>query len=535
MASLINVEKSQYLNQNIDSYTTNKVGQYSKFLEKNPIFVTWLSINNVETRTDVGTGGVMDEIGPKSPIRYNCVKELPVYNIPDLKPQSIYEEQGYDIELELSDAVLLPGTIIPQVGDFLILTLPNSYEVAFQVNAFDYNSIQSRDFYLFSAHAKYTAMNGDHLLKRFMPQIVDSFSCVFDNIGTEDKCLLRDDDLDEMTATLKLLTELTEMYRKNFFDKTTGNFVCTNNDENPNKREKAEGFWLYDKYVERFILDSQIYFDQTGVDTCVFAPGDLLDPHDRVYVRTLFYAVLKKDTAFLCRYPWYFQDSIHRVLSTFIVNHIPCKSVVLHLTDYPLIYGQSDGLDSTYLLPYFPHRLIHEIIDTNDAADEGGGDGDDEDDKDFKHCYYYKNYADLPKKTDSVAFNPTNIDTNVEGMTRAQIIAELNANSGLSSNSSNDTSSSTTPDEPVVEPTEETHEEEEPKVDYDEKAKDSEYEYTYLDEIIFAYLTGQTPSIDRKKLVKFALQVNNYVYRAMPLVIYIVKQYYLSYFKGDLD
>ena len=57
MAKIINVEKSQYLTQNIETFTQNKVGQYSKFLDKNPIFITYLAINSVQSRSDVGTGG----------------------------------------------------------------------------------------------------------------------------------------------------------------------------------------------------------------------------------------------------------------------------------------------------------------------------------------------------------------------------------------------------------------------------------------------------------------------------------------------
>ena len=91
MAKIINVEKSQYLTQNIENYAHNKVGQYSKFLDKNPIFVTWLSINRVKSRNDVGTGGIESDVGPKSPIRYNRINGIPTYNIPDLKPETIFD------------------------------------------------------------------------------------------------------------------------------------------------------------------------------------------------------------------------------------------------------------------------------------------------------------------------------------------------------------------------------------------------------------------------------------------------------------
>ena len=45
MAQILNVEKPQYINQVIDIYAKNKIGQYSKYLEKAPTYVTYYHIN----------------------------------------------------------------------------------------------------------------------------------------------------------------------------------------------------------------------------------------------------------------------------------------------------------------------------------------------------------------------------------------------------------------------------------------------------------------------------------------------------------
>ena len=117
MAKIINVEKSQYLTQNIETFTQNKVSQYSKFLDKNPIFITYLAINSVQSRSDVGTGGVESDVGPKSPIRYNQINGLPAFNIPDLRPGINFDENGYDLELDLTDVTLLPNTkVLPSIS-----------------------------------------------------------------------------------------------------------------------------------------------------------------------------------------------------------------------------------------------------------------------------------------------------------------------------------------------------------------------------------------------------------------------------------
>ena len=50
--NFIDVEKNEYLTDNIERYTSNKVNQYAKFLDKNPIFITYLAINDILTRYD---------------------------------------------------------------------------------------------------------------------------------------------------------------------------------------------------------------------------------------------------------------------------------------------------------------------------------------------------------------------------------------------------------------------------------------------------------------------------------------------------
>lgn len=517
MARIINVEKSQYLTQNIENFTQNKVGQYSRFLDKNPLFVTWLSINRIQSRHDVGTGGVESDVGPKSPIRFNQVNGLPTYNVPELKPDVDYGENGYDINMDISDGTLLPGTIHPQVGDYLIIKLPNSEELAFRVNQFSYNTIQSNDFYQYSADLKYT---GKNLLERFKGQIVDTFETIFDNIGTEDKCFIRSTDVDKIKNVGLLFKELRDHYRMIFFDEETGNFVCKVNDENPDKTDTES--WLYDKYTEKFIMDSEIYFSELNdPDSIVLVTADIEGDLKKLYLQTLYSAVLRKDTAYLSRFPWYYQVAIQKPLSVFRLNSILCNSVTLHLTNYPLLDGHSDGLDSTYLMQYMPHALIHKILDDDIYEDE------------IIHKYdpdkCWK-FSELNEESFSEPYDSDDeIDTTDEDL----------GDEAISEDDTEDLDE-TEKNEPVEEVIKTCHgctregctlRDLEDGQAYYHPCLDEEYQMTYIDDLIYQFMMGLNLDIDRRKLVQFALQDNNYCYRMMPIVIYIIMQYYNSYFK----
>lgn len=445
MSKIINVEKAQYLSENISTYAQNKVGEYSKFLDKTPFFVTYLAINSNLSRHDVGTGGVASDIGPKSPIRYNQINHFPVFNIPDLKPDIEFDESGYNIQLEINDGVILPNTIKPKVGDYIIISLPNMVELVFRVNQPGYNTIQSNDFYTFSADLKFT---GENQISRFNSQIVEEYETIFDNIGTEDKCFILVSDVEKLKNIGKLIEELKSYYLRNFFDSETGCFVCKVNDEDI----ENNGYWYYDKYVEKFIMDSEIYLGDNQ-DSIALAPADIIEQSELWYPRTLFYAILKKDTSYLGRFPYCYQVPIQKLNSVFNIFHIKCKSINLHITDYELFDNHSDGLDSEYLYRYFPHGLIREILDNDDIDDN------------IEHKYDpHSCWKD---------------DKNIE-------------------------------------------------YDYERP-----YELTYLDEIIYNYLSNIPMEIDRKKLISFTMKICNYTYKVMPMIIYIITEYYNSYFKTD--
>ena len=146
MGSLIKVEQSSYTNEIIDTYASNKVGQYSKYLNLTPTYVTYLAVNKIHSRADTGTGSVYSEIGYNSPLRFNMIKGLPVYNLPVLTPDVLYDESGMDLQLELSDIVLLPNTVKPSVPDYMVIHLPEGNQALFRVNEFRYGTIQSNDF-----------------------------------------------------------------------------------------------------------------------------------------------------------------------------------------------------------------------------------------------------------------------------------------------------------------------------------------------------------------------------------------------------
>lgn len=565
MAKIINVEKSKYLNDNIQVYTSNKVGQYSKFLDKNPLFITYFHINEIQSRTDVGTGGVKSDLGSSSPIRFNQINNLPVYNIPDLKPDVEYGENGYDIEMELSDVVLLPNTIKPMTGDYMLIVLPNTIEFLFRVNGFGYNTIQSNDYYTFSADLKHT---GHNLISKLQNQIVDVYETIFENIGTDDKCFILQQDVKKIQNIGKLFLELRDTYYNNFFDIQTGTFVCKNNDITPMNES-----WYYDKYVEKFIMESGIYYTENDEHSIVLNCCDLETPDmNSLFMQTLHYAVLNHTIDYLSSHTYGYQVGIQKRFSPFIIYHLNCKGINLVITKDELVPNHSDALDCGLMHEYFHHDLIRAIKgepepvfpeEPEEVVPEIPDENPDgstiippvDDDSDIEKDENTENDTNNPEQNnpddsdnisvsegvvpespetetpnngeinDNIEQNPTDETTRTENNPTVNEGNDDNTEDGdiIIDTEIPEGGESVIPQQPIEPDIEEPVEPEEVIDEYETDF--------YLDKIIYQYLTNRMLDIDRKQLIPYMLKVDNYTYMMMPLVMYVIMKYYDSYFE----
>lgn len=344
MAKIIKVEQSGYINKAIDIYAANKVGQYSKFLDKNQVFVTYFPINQVMSRADTGLGGVSEELGSGSSLRYNKIKNFPVYNIQELRPDIDYDEMGADLSLEMSGVIVLPGTIKPMAGDYLLITLPQSREALFRVTNFSFNTIQSNDFYTIDIELK--RVGKDVEADAFKGILVDSFETIFENIGTEDKCFIRTDDVTAINTIADFYETLKDFYYKSYFNDNLGGFVYENLFEDSNAI-------YYDMYLEEFIKRTGIY---EGDYTIYLSGLDVKKPDfDTMYMQTLLYAVETNNLDYLQKYIILTYGLIQRALSPFKIYNLNGRSSELLKVSGPI--NETETMYS-----YYNSNLIQDIL-----------------------------------------------------------------------------------------------------------------------------------------------------------------------------
>lgn len=314
MARIIGTEKSPYYNKHMEIYTKNKIGQYSKYLEKNPLFVEYYQINQTMSRADTGTNSITTDIGVDSPLRFNKIKNFPVYNIPELKPDVEYDETGgFDINMSVDGLVILPNTLQPIPGDYIYIKFPGMNQgCLLKVNNFQYNTIQSNDFYTIDTTLMFIESScGFPKYELLQNQTVESYTCIFDNIGTQDKCIIRDDDLELANKYKKNIEFLKDNYYDTYYQNEVGAFACY-------------GMWtttptyLYDLYLTKFIKETDLFFDERGNHTVALTYDDIIPPNfEYIFKQSLWYAVIHQDPTFMQKYQYYRTGSIAKSGSPF--------------------------------------------------------------------------------------------------------------------------------------------------------------------------------------------------------------------------
>lgn len=311
----LSVEQSAYI-QNQQNYLANvRVSQFAKFLNKNPLFVTYYPVNQAQSSTDAGTGAVYEEIGPNSPIRFNKILNLPAFNISELRPDMVTDEGGYDINMDMTDIAFIAGTIRPKPGDYMRLDMGGVKPLLFRCTTYRHNSIMSNDYY--QADFDLIDINQDYLAL-IEHQVEETYTCKFENIGTNQKVFLTEAEDSAIADAQDLIDKLTTFYNDVFYNESVDSFVLYGG--NP----PYDTQWYCDNYLIRFINESRIFQNDASDYTKVLPYLELLPLNfDMLYRRSVWYAVLQRSTEYLHKYLYAWNRLVQKKASPLVMASIP--------------------------------------------------------------------------------------------------------------------------------------------------------------------------------------------------------------------
>lgn len=510
MASLYNTEKSAFVNKVIETYTENRVGQYSKYLDADPVFVTYYSINQANSRADLGTDAVYEILGSNSPIRYNRIQNLPIYFKGGLEPQTNYEDGMVSNEIDLGDITFLPNTIVPRPYDHFVLNLPNMVKILFRINSYKDITIQSNDFYSAEAHA---IVFGEDCASQIDGQVIEDYTCIFENIGTQNSCFILSNQISDAESLKDLVNKIGDMYNSIYYNNETGAYIF--NEElyeatavnaiwesrpspmYPFSRRYVAGMFppwrmkircfpkiqpdnstFYDIYLTKFIMDSSLFFNEVDVTTTSAVVYEDWIPisFDYIFKRTLWYAVLVKDASFMSRYPYYMNNPIAKDYSVLKSHRLEDPR------GFTLFLNIGEHVENNGLGEYFSHQLIADLLDGKSKY-ECNCECKSSIDNDERSFINLNNIVDYPeRKCDQSGISLNEYNVKIEDESK------------------------------------------------NEELTDDEKRIQFFNKIIFNYFNDIEEDIDYKQLIQYIVEPSLYCYEYFPIILFILKKKYYNYF-----
>ena len=239
-------DEKALINNNIFKYEEKLNSQYTRFLDQTPTYVTYYNINTIETTVDLGFSNVEKILGKGSPIKYSEIKNLPVYGMEQIQLQLDEGEEGLDSSFD-AELIILPDTIQPYPDDFFLLE-HKGFDFLFRVTGVEYDTIKSNNFFKIQFTIKYVTSEES---KKILDQVTEKYTCVVENIGTQDRCIIEDDEYELLMRMKEYYNLVSERYKLFFYKKKYNSFIFVD----PN------GGFTYDRYITHFIQKHGLLYD----------------------------------------------------------------------------------------------------------------------------------------------------------------------------------------------------------------------------------------------------------------------------------
>jgi len=346
---------AEFINTNVELLSQRQGSMYSVFLESRPTMCTYYHVNKIRSRTDKGLKLPERLNGVMSPIRYNKLLNFPLYGIEQIQLQLEENDEGLNSDYN-GEAIILPNTIHPSVDDyFLINYLEKKY--MFRIVKYEYDTIRSNNYYKiqYTLHAVDDAFYHD--IER---QVVKVFYTQFDNIGTDDKVFLSDDEAKTVNDLKDLYAGLAEAYLRQYFE------PC---------REPYNTLLFYQESTY-YMSDYDAIFDQNLVHFCNV--NLLFYDHnstDAIYFyeepRGYFHMDYAKSIYDLLEH--YEPDRITKINAFFDLEPtVSMDSIFMYYRDrrvkYLRTYKTAQNYYNKPLDPYLPAEFIQSVVDSEPTS-----------------------------------------------------------------------------------------------------------------------------------------------------------------------
>ena len=273
-------EKLEFINKNTAIMMNRVNAENAVFIDLPVTSSTYYHINSQHSTMDKGLQNINSLEGHNSPIRFNRIENFPLYGI-DMQEVSINEEEhGLDTNIE-GQLVIQPNTIHPFPDDYFCIDYLNK-KFLFRITKVDYNTMVDK-YFRCEWELHYVS---DEMYLNIEEQVIGRYHCIFDNIGSVNKSIVRDDDF----ALLTQIRTLQYAFRSEYIEK------FRNKAYNAYMYYRSEDKYLYDPMINCFCNKEKVFeIDQYNTPDCYLVYEEKRVFHTQAYENSIFDRVSHRD------------------------------------------------------------------------------------------------------------------------------------------------------------------------------------------------------------------------------------------------
>lgn len=212
MGSLV-FSEANMINGNIFKYEGRLNSQANKYIEGGSILVTYFSQNENSSTVDRGLRDIDKLFGAKSPLRYNRINNLPLYQFGSANPENTEENQIEDINVD-GECQIVPRTIVPQQYDFFIVNHVKMTAL-FMVTAVQHDTMKPDGYYKISYHLHTTSRE---TIDKLMNHVTEVYYTDLRAIGTSTNPIISENDYLYRGKVEKMVNNMIDAYCAMFYN-----------------------------------------------------------------------------------------------------------------------------------------------------------------------------------------------------------------------------------------------------------------------------------------------------------------------------
>lgn len=214
--------------------------------DKAHIYCDFYNVNLDHSTVHPGTEDIKNNIGDDSPLRFDKIKDCLMFGLEDWETRKEDDDfKGFTIDRE-NESVIPADTFTPIENSFFKLELDNKV-LLYKVTHVERTMMENIPMYRIEYRAEMSDENKN--FGKIEYQVINEFSMLHENIGTDKKVIIQDDEIEDLENLKIFIEKLNHLLFNQYFDTTSKTYILHQGNE-----------IYYSPYVIEFLRTSKTLY-----------------------------------------------------------------------------------------------------------------------------------------------------------------------------------------------------------------------------------------------------------------------------------